>query len=225
MSDITACARATSPCLLLIRALTTLFRFFTLFLSSSLPPQLAKVKQLEKNATQEMDKDRKECDNILARGEAVAAKITKVAAATAACKTRTQKNKSEGVVAEGWFSLYETALEGIDREVAKHDEQRDQMVDKLQSIIVDVTDENNGQVSMMERHSADIISESKEHTQKRYEHRSKVLKEKYSKLRELLETQHELGDDALQKHQQYLEDHYQVKNDEKCGQLSDRTLR
>ena len=146
-----------------------------------------------------------------------------MAASTAACKTRTQKNKGEAVVAEGWYSLYETALYGIEQEMGKHDEQRDQMVEKLQSIVADVKDENNGQVSMMERHSADIIAESKEMMQSKYEARSKLLKDKYAKLRELLETQHEMGDDALQKHQQYLEEHYKVKGDEKCEQLSDRT--
>ena len=56
---------------------------------------------------------------------------------------------------------------------------------------------------MMERHSADIIAESKQMMQEKFEARSKLLKEKYIKLRELLETQHELGDGALQKHQQY----------------------
>ena len=75
---------------------------------------------------------------------------------------------------------------------------------------------------MMERHSADIIAESKQIMQEKFESRSKLLKEKYIKLRELLETQHELGDDALQKHQQYLEEHYKITNDEKCEKMGDR---
>ena len=36
------------------------------------------------------------------------------------------------------------------------------MVEKLRSIIADVTDENSGQVAMMERHSREIIKEVRE---------------------------------------------------------------
>ena len=117
-----------------------------------------------------------------------------MAASTAACKTRTQKNKGEAVVAEGWYSLYETALYGIEQEVGKHDEQRDQMVEKLQSIVADVKDENNGQVSMMERHSADIIAESKEMMQSKYEARSKLREREIAAVSKAIEILS--GDDA-----------------------------
>lgn len=112
---------------------------------------------------QQVDADnaayRKELAESIARGDVAAAKISKLAAATAAASTKTQQVKAESVVADGWVALYETALEGIDSEHAKHDLQRDYMVEKLRTIIADVTDENSGQVAMMERHSRDIIEE------------------------------------------------------------------
>jgi hypothetical protein len=38
-----------------------------------------------------------------------------------------------------------------------------------------------------------------------------LLKDKYGRLRKLLEAQHDAGDDALAKHQAFLEDHYAKK--------------
>jgi hypothetical protein len=45
--------------------------------------------------------------------------------------------------------LFETALGGIATEVEKHDLQRDSMVEKLRSIIADVSDENSDQVFLL----------------------------------------------------------------------------
>ena len=110
---------------------------------------MSKIKKLENDAIQEIEKDKKDLEESTARGDAIGSKISKVSASTAACKTRTLKSKSEAVISEAWYSLYETALEGIDIEFSKHDEQRDQMVEKLQSIVADVTDKNDGQVHII----------------------------------------------------------------------------
>lgn len=45
--------------------------------------------------------------------------------------------------------MFETALGGIATEVEKHDLQRDSMVEKLRSIIADVSDENSDQVLLL----------------------------------------------------------------------------
>jgi hypothetical protein len=130
---------------------------------------------------------------------------------------KAHQSKSEGLIAEGWVSLYETALAGIESEHEKHDLQRDYMVDKLRSIIADVTDENSGQVAMMERHSREIVAEAKANIASTNEGRAAMLKDKYGKLRRVLESSHEQGDDALAKHQTFLSEHYRSKFDEKYG--------
>mmetsp|Transcript_39104 Transcript_39104/g.87481 ORF Transcript_39104/g.87481 Transcript_39104/m.87481 type:complete len:558 (+) Transcript_39104:152-1825(+) len=190
--------------------------------ASSLEQATAKLKKSEALEAQ-VAGDNAGCRASLAetmsRGDALALQIAKAASATAACLAKTQKVKGDVVVSDAWASLYDAALEGIAQEGVKHDPQRDAMVDKLKAIIADVTDENNGQVAMMERHSREIIQESKDHLVKTFEERALKLREKYGRLRKVVEAAHEEGDEALAKHQQFLEDHYRTKFEEKYESL------
>jgi len=177
--------------------------------------KLNKTTALDSQVAADNDAYRKELADTIAQGDTLAAKITKLSAAIAATTTKTQSMKSQATASEAWSHLYETALAGIDTEHEKHDLQRDSMVEKLRTIIADVTDENSDQVLLMERHSRDIVAEAKAHLAATFEARSQMLKEKYGRLRKLLEAQHEQGDDALTKHQTFLEDHYASKYEEK----------
>jgi chromosome segregation ATPase len=159
----------------------------------------------------------------VARGDAVAAKIRHLAGGLSAGAAKVAKLKAECVVAEGWASLYGVALEGIAFEAERHDQQRDDIVEKLRSIIADVHAENESQVEMMERHSRDIVGEAKANLAATYEQRGAAMALKYTKLRKLLEAQHELGDDALASHQSFLEEHYRSKFEEKHEALSLQT--
>ncbi len=62
-------------------------------------------------------------------------------------------------------------------------------------------------------------SQAKAHSASTFDSRSATLKDKYTKLRRVLESSHEQGDDALAKHQAFLQDHYRTKFEEKYGSL------
>ena len=61
--------------------------------------------------------------------------------------------------------------------------------------------------------------QAKSHLSASFETRAVSLREKYAKLRKLLESSHEQSDDALAKHQAFLQEHYTQKFEEKYGSL------
>jgi len=187
--------------------------------AAAMEAKVKKTSALEAQVQSDNAALRQELQATIARGDAVASKMHQIAGGLSAASAKVAKLKSETVVSEGWASLYEVALEGIEFETERHDQQRDDIVEKLRNIIADVHDENEGQVAMMERHSRDIVAEAKSNLAATFEQRHNAMAQKYTKLRKLLEQQHEMGDDALAQHQAFLEEHYRSKFEEKYEAL------
>mmetsp|Transcript_17633 Transcript_17633/g.51579 ORF Transcript_17633/g.51579 Transcript_17633/m.51579 type:complete len:620 (-) Transcript_17633:348-2207(-) len=167
---------------------------------------------------------KKQLEAAVKKGDQLEAEIRKISKQIATAATKQSVTKAQRLVDFTRSRLLEAAMHGIRDETEKHDPQRDQILTKLDSHINKLKEQNEEQVELMHMHSRDIITEAREHLEHTYENRTKLLQQKYSALRELLKSQQVIGDDALSKHQEFVEEHYRAyiaqRTDELKAQVS-----
>jgi hypothetical protein len=188
----------------------------------SMEAKLKKALEEENVVNAENERHRVALQASMVAGDSLRSQVVKLGAEAGAVSSRIQKYKSDASLASAWMSLYETALEGISSEHNQHDHQRDHMMAKLRNIIGDVENENSDQIAMMNRHSKEVIEEAKLHIKHTHDAREEMLVAKYAKLRKILETSHDNGDEHLTQHAAYMEEQYRNNYEDKLNVLEEQ---